>query len=261
MTALLVTPVGERLLFVGLRDGRGVAWYEKERGRISLLDERYADEVRAALAPYVTGEVTIGPPPVPTASDLARLSLHPDDDLAPNRPGEPLLTAPHGRRGRLRRDPYAAELAAQQKVGDALDRLHGAGWRVLHAIPLPGTARIDHLAIGPGGTLVVRTLAARRSRVRITDPDVTVGRGTPRAFLRRLRQDADRAAHALATAVRPLLAVADATRLPIPPGLQDVRIARDDQLPSLARLGGVLKPTEVESLYTRARNRHTWLTL
>ncbi|ORT61472.1 nuclease-related domain-containing protein [Streptomyces sp. CB03238] len=272
MTALRVTPAGRgggHRLWVSLPDGRDVAWYDRDSGRISLLSEAYEDGVRAALAPYVTGEVTVGPPPVPTASDLARLTLHPDDDLAPNRPGEALHAAVDGdsrrRSGRLRGlprpDPRRAELAAQQRVGDALDGLDAAGWRVLHCVPLPGAALIDHVAIGPAGVLAVRTVAARGRRVRIADPAVATGRAEPEPLLRWARRDAERAAHALATAVRPVLAVTDPGRLDVPAGLGDVRVLRDGEIPSLARLGGVLKPADVEALYATARDRRTWLRL
>ncbi|MCH0538203.1 NERD domain-containing protein [Streptomyces sp. MUM 203J] len=265
MTALLrVTPTGpdgRERYFVSLRDGRTVAWYEPGRagGRICLLDEVYATEARAALAPYLTGEVTAGPPPVPTAAELAGMALHPDDDLAPNRPAEDLLTGGRPQPGRERR--LKAEVAARERVGEALDLLGAAGWRVLHAVPSPVAGDgIDHLAIGPGGTLAVRTVAsARRARVRVGDPQVTVGRGDPRPLLRWVRRDADRAAHALAAAVRPVLAFAHAARVPVPPSLQDVRILRADQIPALAGLSPALKPTEVESLYAIARDRRTWL--
>ncbi|MET9804113.1 nuclease-related domain-containing protein [Streptomyces sp. NPDC006368] len=266
MTGLRVTPTrlhGRDRLHVSLPDGRSVAWYDRQSGRVSLLYDAYEDDVRTALAPYVTGTVTVGPPPVPTPADLARLSLHPDDDLAPNRPGEALHLA-LDRAGRpaprlFRRDPRPAELAAHQRVGDALDRLDGAGWRVLHSVPLPGAARIDHLAIGPGGVLVVRTVAARGHRVRFADPLVAVGRAEPLPRLRWLRRDAERAAHALATAVHPVLAVAEAARWDLPPGPPDVRVLRDGEIPSLAALGGVLKPVDIDALYATARDRRTWL--
>lgn len=267
MTALLrVTPTGppgRERYFVSLPDGRAVAWYEpgEPGGRICLLDELYGVAARAALAPYLTGEVAVGPPPVPTAAELAGLALHPDDDLAPNRPAEDLLTGIRPWRGRERR--LKAEVATRERVGEALEALSGAGWRVLHAVPSAGAwdgDGIDHLAIGPGGTLAVRTVAAgRRARVRVSDPQVTVGRGGPRPLLRWVRRDAERAAHALAVAVRPVLAFAHAARVPVPPALQDVRILRAEQIPALARLSPTLKPSEVESLYATARDRRTWL--
>ncbi|MER5888551.1 nuclease-related domain-containing protein [Streptomyces sp. NPDC001941] len=266
MTALRVTPAhghgGDRL-YVSLPNGSCVAWFDRGSGRISLLTGVDEAEVMAALAPFVTGSVTVGPPPVPTAADLARLSLHPDDDLAPNRPGEALLVdldrgAPSRRL--LRADPRRAELAAHQEIGAALDGLEGAGWRALHCVPLPGGARVDHLLIGPAGVLVLRTLAAHRARVRAADPLVAVGRGEPLPWIRWVRRDAERASHALATAVRPVLAVVGASRLELIPPPVGVRVLEGGEIQSvLARAGGVLKPADIESLYAVARDRRTWL--
>ncbi|GAA3375544.1 NERD domain-containing protein [Streptomyces sannanensis] len=269
MPALRVIPVfrhGQERLYVSLRDGRSVAWYDRDAGRVSLLhdDDELRQEVLAALAPFVTGDVAVGPPPVPTAAELARLSLHPDDDLAPNRPGEALHTelerfAP---RHRYRHDPRRDELAAQQAVGAELERLEGAGWRVLHSVPLPGDgdiSRIDHVLIGPAGVMTVRTLHARRQRVLIADPMVRAGRGEPTPELRWARRQAERASLALAAAVVPGLALYGAARVDIVPSFRDVRILRDDAADELTRLGGVLKPADIEGLYAVARDRGTWL--
>ncbi|MFJ4923377.1 nuclease-related domain-containing protein [Streptomyces sp. NPDC088725] len=283
---------GPERLYVTRVDGASVvAWYDKETARVSLLPGAARDEVLAALAPYVTGEVTVGPPPVPTAADLARLSLHPDDDLAPNRPGEALHAEleesegpdasrqyPRGlRRGSRRPDegPRDALLAAHQAVGEQLDRFEGAGWRVVHAISPPGATAtaIDHLVIGPAGVFAVHTLAAGRKRVRIADPLVRTGRGEPLPHLRRARRAAEHASLALATAVRPVLVVVEASRLdvgppsrgrtasPDGPALTPVRILHDTEIQALTALTGVLKPADVESLYATARDRRTWTRL
>ncbi|MEV4974103.1 nuclease-related domain-containing protein [Streptomyces scopuliridis] len=280
MSRLRVTPgrgQGRDRLYVSLRDGTTVAWYDKDTGRVSVLSGAGRDEVLSALAPYLTGEVTVGPPRVPTPADLDRLSLHPDDDLAPNRPGEGLHAELDALRAagptgpdessasllwrRWRQDPRQAELLAQETVGDGLDRLEGAGWRVLHSIPLPGAARIDHLAIGPAGVLAVRTLPARKRRVGVADPQVRVGRAAPVPHLRWTRRAAERASRALAADVRPVLAVVGPARLDALLTPPDVRILRDTEIPALASLGGVLKPADIESLYATARNRHSWLSV
>jgi hypothetical protein len=284
MTQFRVTPGyrrGRDRLYVSRRDGTTVAWYDKSTSRVNLLGLADREDALAALAPYLTGQVTVGPAPVPTPADLDRLSLHPDDDLAPNRPGEALHAAlseaealggpDEGRRpGRFRRkvrrlsprrdqDPRRAELRAQEILGERLDALEGAGWRVLHSIPLPGAARIDHLAIGPAGVLTVRTLPARDQRVRVTDPVVGTGHATPLPHLRWARRDAERASLALATAVRPVLAVVEAAGSDALPAPSDVRILRETDIPVLASLGGVLKPADIEALYATARDRHSWL--
>ncbi|MGW3662673.1 nuclease-related domain-containing protein [Streptomyces sp. NPDC005141] len=265
MNGLRVIPAwrhGQERLYVCLTDGRNVAWYDREAARVNLLSEDRREDVLDVLGPFLTGPVTVGPPPVPTQAELARLALHPDDDLAPNRPGEALLIAldrDPGPAYRLRPDPRRRALAAEQAVGAALDRLEGGGWHTLHSIPLPGGDRVHHLAIGPAGLFCVHALYARKQRVRVGDPMVSVGRREPHPLLRRVRAGADRASHALTAEVRAVLAVVEPAGLdaPVPP--REVRVLRDTDLADLARLGGVLKPADVKALHAMARDRHTWL--
>ncbi len=242
-------------------DGRNIAWYDREAARVNLLSEEERDEVLEVLGPFLTGPVAVGPPPVPTPAELARLSLHPDDDLAPNRPGEALIVSldrdpgpPH----RLRPDPRRRALAAEQTVGDALDRLDGAGWHALHSVPLPGGDRIHHLAIGPGGLFALHTLPARKQRVTIADPIVTLGRRDPQPLLRRVRADADRASYALTAEVHPVLVLVAPADVSVPAPPREVRVLRDTEVEGLSRTGGVLKPADVEALHAMARDRGTW---
>jgi|GEM_PF-2634965 len=264
MNGLRVIPAwrhGQERLYVSRADGRNIAWYDREAARINLLSEEEREEVLRTLGPFLTGPVTVGPPPVPTPAELARLTLHPDDDLAPNRPAEALIVSldrdpgpPH----RLRPDPRRRALAAEQAVGEALDRLDGAGWHALHSIPLPGGDRIHHLAIGPGGLFAVHTLYARKQRVTVADPMVTLGRRDPQRLLRRVRADADRASYALTAEVHPVLAVYAATEVAVTAPLREVRVLKDTEVDGLSRTGGVLKPADVEALHAMARDRGTW---
>ena len=265
MSGLRVIPTwrhGQERLYVCLADGRNIAWYDRETARINLLsDDRRAD-VLEALGPFLTGPVTVGPPPVPTPAELARLALHPDDDLAPNRPGEALQVAldrDPGPAHRLRADPRRHALTAEQTVGEALERLDGAGWHTIHSVPLPGGDRIHHLAIGPGGLFAIHTLYARKQRVRIADPVVGLGRRTPEALRRRIRSTASRASHALTAEVRPVLALVAPADVSFTTPPHEVRILTDTDLEGLSRLGGVLKPADVEALHAMARDRNTWL--
>ncbi|MGW7379634.1 nuclease-related domain-containing protein [Streptomyces sp. NPDC054794] len=264
MSGLRVVPAwrhGRERLYVCRTDGRNVAWYDREAARVNLLSDDRREDVLEALGPFLTGPVTVGPPPVPTPAELARLSLHPDDDLAPNRPGEALLIAldrDPGPAHRLRPDPRRRALLAEQTVGEALDRLDGVGWHTLHSLPLPGGDRIHHLLIGPGGLYAVHTLYARKLRVLVADPMVTVGRHEARPLLRRVRADADRASYALTAEVHPLLALAGPATLVTNAAPREVRVLQDTELPGLARLGGVLKPADVEALHAMARDRNTW---
>jgi hypothetical protein len=264
MTGLRVIPSwrhGQERLYVCHRDGRNVAWYDREAARVNLLNDSEEERVLKALGPFLTGPVTVGPPPVPTPAELARLSLHPDDDLAPNRPGEALLIALDREPGpshRLRPDPRRKALTAEQAIGEALDRLDGAGWHTLHSVPLPGGDRIHHLTIGPGGLFAVHTLYARKQKVTITDPMVTLGRREPQPLLRRVRADADRASYALTAEVHPVLALLEPTDVTIPTPLREVRVMKATDIDDLTRLGGVLKPADVEALHAMARDRGTW---
>ncbi|MFJ9564104.1 nuclease-related domain-containing protein [Streptomyces fuscichromogenes] len=264
MSGLRVVPTwrhGQERLYVCLTDGRNIAWYDREAGRVNLLSEERRDDVLETLGPFLTGPVTIGPPPVPTAAELARLTLHPDDDLAPNRPGEALLVAldrDPGPAHRLRPDPRRRALTAEQAVGDALDRLDGAGWHALHSVPLPGGDRLHHLLIGPGGLFCVYSLYARKQRVLVADPMIRLGRRDPQPLLRRLRADADRASYALTAEVRPVLALSEPADVTLTAPPREVRVLRDRDLDALSRLGGVLKPADVEALHAMARDRNTW---
>jgi hypothetical protein len=265
MSALRVVPTwrhGRERLYVCRRDGSNVAWYDPESGRVNLLGEDHREAVLEALKPFLAGPVAVGPPPVPTPAEMARLTLHPDDDLAPNRPGEALLVAldrDPGPAPRFRPDPRRQALAAEQTVGEALDRMEGAGWHTLHSLPLPGGDRVHHLLIGPGGLFAVHALYARKQRVRVDDPLVTVGRHDAEPLLRRLRADADRASHALTAEVRPVLALASPADLTVTAPPRSLHVLRDTELPGLTGLGAVLKPADVEALHAMARDRRTWV--
>ncbi|MFD7661925.1 nuclease-related domain-containing protein [Streptomyces sp. NPDC059788] len=218
----------------------------------------------------------------PYASDPDRLFLPPDDDLAPNRPGEHLRVRlaeePRSRAAlwgarllgrRPPQDDWHRQLLGEQAVGSALDGLTAGGWYVLHSVPMPPAAVIGHLVIGPGGVLCVDTHNVRGARVRVTEDGVSISRGhQTRPYVRESRQQARRASYVLTRGcrfrveVRPVLAFVGAADVEPDPALRDVQVVRDEHdVPLLGRLGGVLAPARVERVYTVARNRRTWLRL
>lgn len=264
MRGLKVLPSGRPgrgRLYVNLPDGQAVAWYDRQANRISVLADDHREAILTVLRPYLTGTVAIGPPPVPTAADLVALSMPPDADLAPNRPGETLLgDLEHGPAGTRTRHRLRQDLAAQQRMGDAFDALEADGWRVLHCVPLPGMGRMDHLLIGPAGIFCVRTVPGRRQRAAVGDLLLTVGRAEPRPDPRWTRRAAARAAATLAAPVTPALALVEPSRLEIAPTLRDIRVLQPLTAPrDLTTSPTTLKPPDIEALFTTARNTNTWL--
>ncbi|MFJ8014127.1 nuclease-related domain-containing protein [Streptomyces sp. NPDC096339] len=265
MSALKVLPsagrAGRGRLYVNRPDGQAVAWYDRQANRISVLADDHREAILAALRPYLSGTVSIGPPPVPTAADLRRLALPPDADLAPNRPGETLLgELEHGPAGTRARHRLRQDLAAQQRMGDVLDALEPDGWHTLHCVPLPGLGRIDHLLIGPAGIFCVRAAPGRRQRAAVGDLLLTVGRAAPTPDPRRLRRAAARASRVLEAEVTPALAVVDASRLEVAPTVRDIRVLQPlTALATLTTAPTTLKPADVEALFALSRDTRTWL--
>ncbi|ARQ71915.1 nuclease-related domain-containing protein [Streptomyces marincola] len=205
------------------------------------------------------------------------LWLHPDDDLAPNRPGETLhgrvAALPAGRlraaRDRLLRrsadaDALRAALRAQQRAGAVLDGFGPAGWRVLHSVPLPGGADLPHLAIGPGGVFAIRSVPLDGTRVAVDEDFVRVDGRRAEPHVRLSRRAATRAAHALGRArghpvgVRAVLVCVAAVRITVGEQPRDVDVLDEVALAGLCGRGGVLTPAGVEALHSAARDRGTW---
>ncbi|MCY0956726.1 nuclease-related domain-containing protein [Streptomyces sp. H27-H5] len=264
MPGLKVLPSGRPgrgRLYVNLPDGEAVAWYDRRTNRVSLLSDTRREAVLTALRPYLTGDWTVGPPPVPTAADLLRLALPPDEDLAPNRPGEPLVgELTYGSPGARARHRIRRELQALERMGAELDALESEDCRVLHAVPLPDGGVIDHLLIGLPGVFCVRTVPGRRQRVRIGDLLLTVGRAEPGPEPRSARLAAAYAIRVLTTPVVPALALVEASRVEVAPTLRDVRILQPGTAADhFASTPATLKPPDVDALYALARDTRTWL--
>lgn len=212
-----------------------------------------------------------GPP------DGSPLWLHPDDDLAPNQPGESLRAQlDSARRGRLARwcarrlgrpvpeHDAAQALRAAEASGAALERLGLGGWHALHALPLPGGARVSHLLVGPGGVFALSSNWYPATRAVVADDEV---RGAePLPLVRHCRRAATLATYALSRAasaeipVRGVLILVGATRIVrSPEAAPDITALREGDIHgAFARHGGLLTTAEVDRLYALARDRRTW---
>ncbi|MDX3529534.1 NERD domain-containing protein, partial [Streptomyces sp. ID05-39B] len=66
MNGLRVVPTwshGQERLYVCRKDGRNIAWYDREAGRVNILSEDRRADILETLGPFLTGPVTVGPPP------------------------------------------------------------------------------------------------------------------------------------------------------------------------------------------------------
>ena len=210
------------------------------------------------------------------------LWLHPDDDLAPNRPGEHLhaqlaahrartgpLAAPRALAARLTRrgDEAArlrAQLAGQQEAGEALESMAPGGWRVLHAIPLPSHSVVAHLLIGPGGVFTLRTAYHRRAHARVGQDSVRLGRRRTEPYVRLALREAEAASLVLSRGcgalveAQPVLVLAGVSRITVAPGAGSVRVLRPHEVTRLGEGVAVWKPPEIETVHAVARDRRTW---
>ncbi|MGW8376695.1 nuclease-related domain-containing protein [Streptomyces sp. ODS28] len=276
---------------------------EKHEGGPGRYGERWPDGGRGGEGPYEEGaygegaygveayEVAYGVSYGAPYGESGPLFLHPDDDLAPNRPGEELhamlaafgpvggprtrLASAARRAGRLagRPDPVAEcreELAARQAVGEELESLTGFGWRVLHSLPLPGVAVLHHLLLGPGGVFAVHTVTRGWMRRHTTaqSPEgadrARLGRIRLEIPLRHARRAATTAELALTratghtTPVAPVLAVVGPDPLTVREPPDDVQIITPREAPDLGAHRAVLKPDTIARLYAEARDRRRW---
>jgi Nuclease-related domain len=150
--------------------------------------------------------------------------------------------------------------SGEQRTAHLLGRLERHGWAVLHDLAIPGSpANLDHLAIGPGGVLLIDS-KHYRGRLWLDDAGfLWHGRHPLVSTLRRARWAADQADDVLGVAdvdVRPIVAVHGAS---IPWGqlvAERVTVLPARRLPRLLQsLPPVLAPEQVAWLADRARLR------
>lgn len=210
------------------------------------------------------------PPPAPAPGPTA--------DLAANAPGDTVrrLIAEH-RPSRLKRAvvrrrgtdddlrSWETALRGERVTGASLNKLRRGGWYVLHSVPLPGGAGIDHLAIGPPGVFSVTTRHHPGAELWVGDHVVMVD-GRKTQYVPESVEQAELVARSLGTAcgfeveVRPVLAfvgVAGTTEKTVIPSVLPVDGTRTHQ--RLSGLAPALAPDKAEKIFAAARNPRTWL--
>jgi hypothetical protein len=150
--------------------------------------------------------------------------------------------------------------AGERRTARLLSPLEDRGWVVLHDLAVPGSAaNIDHLAIGPGGVVVVDS-KQYRGRLQL-DPSGLLwhGRHLLTPALRAARWEADQADEVLGVADVDVAAIVAVHGTSVPWGrvvLGGVTVAPVSQIPDLLQaLPSVLDPNRVAWLADLARVR------
>ncbi|MFB8199436.1 nuclease-related domain-containing protein [Kitasatospora purpeofusca] len=303
MAELTVKPwrrAGKDRLYVNLPGPRGqaVAWLDCLTGVVTITDAAHEssalDLIRdwcrtdSRSVPPLTVVRKLPPAPVPPpvpprpASPPTVLPALPplttEDDLASNRPGEGvrgMIRADESKRkwlvrvaaklsgDDLTRSELSKGLDGERLVGGLLDGLRAYGWYVLHAVPLPSGADIDHVVIGPPGVFTVNTKHHPDAMVWVGDKRLTVNRNSY-PYIEKSSLEGSRTAEllhrwcGLAVPVHPIIAVVGARTLTHKgkPGVDVLDGAR-----ILAALGSrppVLEAHRAAAVFDVARRRSVW---
>ncbi|MBO0610890.1 nuclease-related domain-containing protein [Myceligenerans salitolerans] len=219
--------------------------------------------------------------------------MHPDEDLARNKPAQQLL---RWRRRYVRRHPLRVLKGLVDGVPDDEYRRITQGirgeravarelraflgrhprWRVLHSIVTSAAGTdLDHLVIGPPGVYTINTkhwsgrrITGRRETVRTSRTDGSARHGEVRT-LRSARHESDKVSVALSTAVgltvsaRPVVTFVDPAEVRDELSADGVRLLALDTFQSWFDAQdaspGNFTGDEVAALYQAARHPATWL--
>jgi hypothetical protein len=204
---------GHDRLYVTAPDGSNIGFFDLKTGAGHLDAQERRAAFEAAVARYLTGEnlaaevvdAQAAEPRAHDSSDAATWT-----DLAEHRPGQMARQQALAKRQKspvktllarvlgVHTDERAWRIGAdgEEAVAKRLEGL-GAGWRVLHSVPVGKRGSdIDHLVIGPGG---VYTINAKHH----PDASVWVGgdtfmvNGQRQPYVRNSRHEARRASRLL----------------------------------------------------------------
>lgn len=288
----------DRLYIIDTDDDHSIGYYDQKTGALFVEDEHRRYEAAAALRPHLPGPLILSsdaasmstpsaplasqPTPEPDHQELSAAASgpipHSGRDLALKAAGAEAAAvasqlAPHGFMGllarllRLETEATSWQIGAkgEAQVGRRLERLERRGWRVLHAIPLPSGADIDHLVIGPGGVFTVNTKFHADARITVGTHVVWVN-GFQHPYLRNSRHEAAAAQRKLTAAlgfsiaVQPVLAFLGARSLTMRDAPPDVLIASGETADRALRgCAPELDDALIQRIYAVARRESTWL--
>ena len=263
-------------------DNDPVGWFDPRTGQSQLSNPDRHDEFWAAVraeCQRLLAEGHISEPELPPETS----SIAHGDDLARNAPGSsasararelrrehPLLTSAAAALGiRTSAQQFAAGARGERTVGRQLNRWAARyGWHVLHAVPVGRRgADIDHVVIGPFGVVTVNTKTTSTA-VWVGEYGLTIG-GKPVDYLRKSRQEADRASRLLHRAtglevpVQSAIVFVGARKVTVRSGgPADVAVLPTPRALRrwLHKQSPALHPDQVEAIYEAARRPASWQT-
>ena len=265
MTVVPWRRYGHERLYVKLRDGQQVGWYDLKAAQPHLDEPAYAAAFDDAVREWLSARV------VPVQ--------RPSADLAENRPGAaaraeavarkeeaPARTA-LARLMQVHTDERAWRIGAngEEKVAECLAKL-GPDWQTLHAVPVgKHGSDIDHVVIGPGGVFTVNSKTHPGAEVWVGGDAFRVsGQRVP--YVRNSHFEAVRASKFLSAAcgfevkAKAVIVVVNARRLSVKKQPDDVTVVGWlDIRRWLLRHPEVLSPESAAAVYAKARRSETWI--
>lgn len=214
------------------------------------------DVLAAALTAFAQRLMPGAEPPTTAGRSTARPPerLRPWTDLAGNRPGGMVVDA-------FGTDSPAARagLIGEQRTAGALAPTLAHGWRVLHSVPLGQHKDIDHLLIGPGGTIAVNTKATSY-RATVTGEHSSVD-GRPNDWWESINRDALVISRTLSAVLRQDVPVSGRVCV-----WADLGVDGESQwlIPGeafsehLVGLPTVMDQVDVDTVFAAARRSDTW---
>lgn len=154
--------------------------------------------------------------------------------------------------------------AGEEEVARRLDKL-GPRWRVIHSVPVGSNdTDIDHVVIGPPGVFTLNTKNHLGKKVTVYEHAIYVS-GVKQPYLSKSRAEGRRGSSILSSAcgfdviVNPVVVImADDLVLKGTPNQVDV-VGRRKVVDWLDRRPTQLWPDRIESIYSVARRRSTWV--
>lgn len=154
--------------------------------------------------------------------------------------------------------------AGEEEVARQLDKL-GPSWRVLHSVPVSSNETdIDHVVIGPPGVFTLNTKNHVGKRVTVYNNTIFVS-GIKLSYLNKSRAEGRRGSRILSSAcgfevtVNPVIVIL-ASELVFKGSPKEVNVVGHSKIAGwLDRRSVQLSSDRIESIYSTARRRSTWM--